>query len=114
MTLAHSALQAEEEVFSPRSIEERMQIVLYELGALAKNLAYMKYSNVPERKRAYMADAFNEYGDLLVQLQMLHVQMVTRAQEIGSSHHPGWDECIQHGFDKQLERMKQFKEQGGT
>ena len=107
-------LEAEQAVFGVRSIPERQQIILYELGMVTRSLLHGASSTSILEQRAELANAMVELSDVVLQLAMLHDQMLVEGLRLEVKYLPAWDELIEDGAERQLERMKEWEKRRNT
>jgi hypothetical protein len=114
-------LRREIQVFGIRSIAERQQIILYELGMMTRSIVQDASSSSMPEKRAELANALVEFSDVVLQLRMLHAQLILRGMALSSPgqpdmHYlPSWDTLLTDGSVRQLERMDEweYRKSGG-
>ena len=105
-------LDAERRVFGTRSMEDRLCIMLYELGSISRCVVHGKSTVDNKERRAYLASALTELSDLILQCDMLRLDILEAKSEV-----PG--PAVEHitflglhvdGAERQLERMEEWKQ----
>ena len=102
---------AEDEAFgSPRSINETLNILIYEVGAVARNVIHAQSQTDEAVARAQYADALAELSDLVTQVGLMYLQLIGRVSMATAGLYSSFDELIQLGRERQLERMAEWEQ----
>ena len=111
MPLVFECLEAERLAFGRESIlTERLAIIMYEVGELAKSVVWAEKSLVGD-KGAYYANALVNLCDTMAQLAMLREQLMD-PYTLSSPTMTTFltiSKCLELGMERQLERMEEWK-----
>lgn len=101
--LAAESVRAEEETFGNQGVFRTLAVLMYEVGAVARNLTYADAAD-PTNRRGLYAQAGSELGDIVVQTAMLGHKINRELNNPLSL-----EKLISGGFEKQRERMAELR-----
>lgn len=105
------ALNAEFKTFGAyRSLSERLAIIQYQIGAIARDIIHGQSTFIEGERRAYHADALLEVCDALTSLDMLRTQLLKTVSPITNNLFYSLDYCLQIGIEHQIERMEEWRQ----
>ena len=110
----HESLSAEQVALGYRGIPETVNVMLYELGMVSKNLIYSEVPGISEEdKRGYQANALLELTDLLCQAGILRLKILMVSPHL--AYQPqNLDELANDGYERQIERMQEIQEKNNV
>ena len=101
---------AEHDTFGYRSKAERLAIMMYELGAVARDIIHAEAEPVPSVARARYADALTELSDLLTQLDLLRYDLLDQVGAATRYTYSSLESMAEAGRERQVERMQEWKD----
>lgn len=108
--LVQACVEAERETFGQRTVFERLAILTYELGQVARSVVHGESSTDAASRYGLTANALVELADLQCQVAMLHHDLTTTARELGVRYTPPLDALLVDGAERQIERMQEWRQ----
>lgn len=110
----HDSLSAEQMALGFRGIPETLNVMLYELGMVSKNLVYAKVPGLSgEEERGYLANALLELADLLCQADILRLKILMESPHL--AYQPqNLGDLADDGYERQVERMRDIREKNNA
>jgi hypothetical protein len=103
------AIKRETEVIGhERSINERLNILTYELGAITRSIIYLQSHTDIKQQRALLGNALIEAADFRQQFSMLICQMQELSGQLGT-HTPTEQDLEADGMERFYDRMFEFE-----
>lgn len=96
---------AEERTFGQRSLFQRLAIITYEQGAVARGIVHGLSTRSEVEKRAYFVNVSIEIADAVTQYHLLLEEL----REL-YPHIEGWEQLQQSGMERQVERMIEWED----
>ncbi len=100
---------AEKATGNPLTLEKNLVILGYEVGEIGRNYIYSSWQKDDEAKAALRSNMLLELSDVITQARTLHFLLFKELRD-HKVYRPAWDQLVEDGESRMLERMRQIKE----